>query len=224
MSKIFIINGSPRKNFNTAKMADSFKKGAESLGVEVETINLYDLNFTGCKSCFACKLKDGKNYGRCAYPDELTPILDKISKEADGIVFASPIYFLGVTGEMKSFIERFLFPNFRYAQGFPSIAPKKLETATIYTLNAPLEFVQNGPFGAKMIASLDTFETFIEHLLTKPTRICAYNTYQFSDYSKYDCECFDEKVKAKYREEQFPKDLEVAFNEGVNMAKRIKGE
>lgn len=77
MKKIFIINGSPRKNWNTAKMCRSFADGANSKGIETEIINLYDFNFSGCRSCFACKLKDGKNFGKCSYPDEITPILEK---------------------------------------------------------------------------------------------------------------------------------------------------
>lgn len=123
MKKIFIINGSPRKNWNTAKMCRSFADGANSKGIETEIINLYDFNFSGCRSCFACKLKDGKNFGKCSYPDEITPILEKIS-QGDGLVFASPIYFGEVTGVMRCFIERLMFPFFQYEEGYPSIAPK----------------------------------------------------------------------------------------------------
>ena len=111
--KIYIINGSPRKNWNTAKMCESFANGAKSKGAEVEIINLYDIDFKGCRSCFACKLKNGKNLGRCAYPDELIPVLDKIS-QADGLVLASPIYCGDVTGMMRCFIERLTFPFFEY--------------------------------------------------------------------------------------------------------------
>ena len=129
--KIYIINGSPRKQWNTAQMCESFAKGAKDNGAEIEIIHLYDIDFKGCRSCFSCKLKDGKNFGRCAYPDELTPLLDKIS-QADGIVLASPIYCSDVTGMMRCFIERLTFPFFEYKQGYPSIAPKKLKTAMIY--------------------------------------------------------------------------------------------
>ena len=88
--KIYIINGSPRKNWNTGKMCKSFSEGAASQGIDTEIINLYDINFKGCRSCFSCKLKDGKNFGRCSFPDELSPLLDKIS-QADRLVLASPI-------------------------------------------------------------------------------------------------------------------------------------
>ena len=134
MKKVIILNGSPRKNWNTYKMCESFANGVKDSGAEAEIINLYDVDFKGCRSCFACKLKDGKNFGRCAYPDGLTPILDKIS-QADGVVLASPIYFGDITGVTRSLIERLFFPFFEYKEGYPSVAPKRLKTAVIYTMN-----------------------------------------------------------------------------------------
>ena len=53
--KTIILNASPRKNWNTAQLLKSAAKGAESAGAEVEYIDLYDLNFTGCRSCMLCK-------------------------------------------------------------------------------------------------------------------------------------------------------------------------
>ena len=102
---IIAINGSPRKNGNTAALLNKALEGASSQGATTEMINLYDLNFKGCMSCFACKLKDGKSYGKCAYKDELTPVLNKI-ENADAVIIGSPIYFSDVTGEVRSFIER----------------------------------------------------------------------------------------------------------------------
>ena len=82
---IIAINGSPRKNGNTAALLNKALEGASSQGATTEMINLYDLNFKGCVSCFACKLKDGKSYGKCADKDELTPVLDKI-ESADAVI------------------------------------------------------------------------------------------------------------------------------------------
>lgn len=215
-NKIYIINGSPRKNRNTSKMCKSFAQGAESKGVITEIINLYDINFKGCRSCFACKLKGGKNFGKCSYPDELTPILDKVS-QADGLVFATPIYFFDVTGMMRCFLERLAFPFSEYKAGYPSIAPKKLSTAIIYTMNVT-EDISNQMYSNMM----KMFEWVIEAVFTKPIRICAYDTYQFDDYPKYVVECFDASHKKKQFEEQFPKYLQNAFNQGVIMADNIQ--
>lgn len=54
--KIFIINASPRKNWNTDKMCRGFAQGVKNAGGEAEIIYLYDIDFKGCRSCFACKL------------------------------------------------------------------------------------------------------------------------------------------------------------------------
>lgn len=214
--KIFIINGSPRKNQNTAKMCKSFADGAESAGFITEIVNLYDLNFKGCQSCFACKLRNGKNFGRCAFPDDLTDILDKAS-HADGIVFATPIYFGEVTGVMKSFTERLLFPFVTYDENYTPIPPKKLETAVIYTMNVDEKTFNESYLGNNNSGPIGFFENWISYIYKKPERICAYNTYQFTDYSKYVADGWDEKDKARQREEIFPQDLKKAYEAGRNM-------
>ncbi len=213
MKKVIILNASPRKNWNTYKMCESFALGVKESGAEAEIINLYDVDFKGCRSCFACKLKNGKNFGRCAYPDGLTPILDEISK-ADGVVLASPVYFGDVTGVARSLIERLCFPFFEYKEGYPSIAPKKLKTAVIYTMNV------DENLGKEIYADLfNKIDGFMETVFDKPVRICAFDTYQFSDYDKYVCEVFDKNHKLKQRDEQLPKDLEKAYQAGLNMLK-----
>ena len=210
MKKVFILNGSPRKNWNTHKMCESFANGVRESGSEAEIINLYDVDFKGCRSCFACKLKDGKNFGRCSYPDDLTPILDKIS-QADGLVLATPVYFGDVSGVTRCLIERLFFPFFEYKEGFPSIAPKKLKTAVIYTMN-----VDENSANEMYTGLFQRVEGFMELAFSKPERICAYDTCQFQDYDKYVCEIFDKNHKLQQKEEQFPKDLEKAFSKGKN--------
>ena len=62
---IMAFNGSPRKDWNTANLLNKALEGAASKGATTELIHLYDLNYKGCISCFACKTKNGKSYGRC---------------------------------------------------------------------------------------------------------------------------------------------------------------
>lgn len=59
--KVMAFNGSPREKRNTAILLNSALEGAASKGAETELVHLYNLNFKGCSSCFACKLKDGKS-------------------------------------------------------------------------------------------------------------------------------------------------------------------
>ena len=214
MSEICIINGSPRKNFNTAKMCEAFSNGAKSASndVIVKTYYLYDYNFKGCYSCLGCKLKDSTNYGKCIKKDDITDILTEVSS-ADGIVFASPIYFMDISGEMKSFIERLLFPFLTYEKGFRSIAPKKLKTATIYTMNVREEGFSH--------SHLDTIEWYITHVFSKPIRICAYNTCQVKDYNLYKMDVFNAEDKENYRIKHWENDLKKAFEAGKMMIESL---
>ena len=96
--KLLAINGSPRKTWNTATLLKKSVEGAASQGAATELIHLYDMNFRGCISCFACKTIGGESYGRCAVKDELAPVLKKVL-ESDILILGSPIYFGSVTGE-----------------------------------------------------------------------------------------------------------------------------
>ncbi|MBO7628145.1 MAG: flavodoxin family protein [Paludibacteraceae bacterium] len=104
MKKIIIIDGGPRKTFNTASMLKKVAEGANSVseGIEVKSYRLYDLDYKGCMSCLACKIK-GKAVNVCKFKDALTPILEEIA-EADGLVLGSPNYFGEITGQMRAFL------------------------------------------------------------------------------------------------------------------------
>jgi multimeric flavodoxin WrbA len=133
--KILAFNGSPRKNWNTATVLNHALEGVASQGAETELIHLYDLNYKGCISCFACKRIGGKSYGRCAINDGLMPILKKV-EEADAIILAAPIYLGRVGGEMCSFIERLIFPYLVYDENYSTLFKKKIPTGFIYTLGS----------------------------------------------------------------------------------------
>ena len=79
MKEIVVIDGGPRKNMNTALVINAFIEGAKSISrdIEVKAIRLYDLNYKGCISCMACKLK-GKASNICRFKDDLTPVLNEI--------------------------------------------------------------------------------------------------------------------------------------------------
>ena len=224
--KAIFINGSPRKNWTTVKMLDSAMKGAAEAGAETELIHLYDYNFTGCKSCFACKLKNSKTNGVCAIKDELRPILEK-AYEADVLVMGSPIYFSYPTGEIRSFMERLMFPILSYnpqvdektGEYKSSLLGKTVPTAMIYTM---------GVTGEQMAADRHYPEIFAENtrflkdLYGYTETLCTYNSYQFSDYSKYEIAPGTQERRTAYREEQFPKDLENAFELGKRLVEKAK--
>src|SRR5512139_33663 len=136
--KAIAVNGSPRKSWNTATLLRKTLAGAKAKGAKTELVHLYDLSYRGCISCFACKKIGGKSYGRCAVRDELTPVL-KRAAEADVLILGSPMYFHTESGEMRSFMERLLFPYVTYTPERACIFPGRSQTGLIYTMNVTEE-------------------------------------------------------------------------------------
>ncbi len=216
--KVMAVNGSPRKKWNTATLLNRALEGAASQGADTELIHLYDLNFRGCLSCFSCKKKGGRSYGKCAAKDDLTPILKKV-EEMDAIILGSPIYFGTVSGEMRSFMERLIFPYHTYSYPPRSLFPKKIKTGFIYTMNAPEEWMKKLGYDKNIISTQKTLQT----TFGASEFLCSFDTYQFEDYSKVVMEIFDPEKKAKRREEIFPIDCQKAFEMGVGFTKKQAG-
>jgi multimeric flavodoxin WrbA len=105
MSKILILNGSPRKNGNTYNLAEAFKKGAEKNN-DVEIISVCDYNINPCKGCNYCFKSEGND---CVQDDDMALIYDKM-KEADFLIIASPVYFYGISAQLKKVVDRFHTP------------------------------------------------------------------------------------------------------------------
>jgi multimeric flavodoxin WrbA len=213
--KVIAFNGSPRKEWNTATLLGSALEGAASRGAEAELVHLYDLDYKGCTSCFSCKLKDGKSYGRCAMQDGLTPLLRKV-ETADAILLGSPVYIGAATGAMRSLMERLVFPFLTYTDPPVSLYPGKARVGVIYTFGAteemaaqrgwPKTLTENGSFLGRILGP-------VEHLLV-------YDTLQFDDYSKYVATRFDPAQKAARRRDIFPQDCRKAFEMGVRLVEQ----
>ena len=124
--RLLAINGSAGKTGNTAILLNKSLEGAAAAGAETELVNLYDLDFKGCTSCFACKRLGGNSYGKCAMRDDLTPLLESIPR-SDALILGSPIYFGNVTGEMRSFLERMLFHIWSMTKTHTMMSPRKLQ-------------------------------------------------------------------------------------------------
>ena len=221
MKKIYAINGSPRKNWNTATLLDKALEGAKASNLDeviTERIDLYDLNFTGCRSCFACKRIGGKSYGKCAVQDDLHDVLEKVLK-SDGIIIGSPIYYRNITGELHSFLERLMFPYTVYSSYTPNtsgIKKPELPIAWIYTMNVKEKEFQRDHYDRY----LELWKRFLWGFGRNPEVMYAFNTYQFDDYSKYVSDYFDERDKASYRERQFGVDCDRAFQIGQNIVRK----
>ena len=212
--KVIAINGSPRKKWNTATLLEHVLKGAESAGAETKLVHLYDLDYKGCISCFACKLKGGKSFGKCAVNDELAPLLEEI-RIVDALILGSPIYFGDVTGEMRSFMERLFFQFPIYEPDAAVRQPKKIRTAWIYTMNVTEEIARQMGYDRMFrdnAALLERFFGSCESLM-------CYDTLQFDDYSKYAARRFDPVAKRKRHEEAFPEDCKRAYELGARLVR-----
>ena len=209
---IVAINGSPRKNGNTAILLGKALEGAASKGAETELIHLYDLNYKGCISCFACKRKGGKSYGKCAVKDDLSEIFAKI-EQADALILGSPIYFGEITGAMRSFLERLFFQYLVYDDEYSVLFPKKIKSGFIFTMNAPERMLKEIKYDMKFKGYAGILTRFFGSAKT----LAATDTWQFEDYSKYETSAFNVDAKAKRRREVFPQDCQQAFDLGAEL-------
>ena len=213
--KVLAFNGSPRKKWNTATLLRHALDGAASKGAEIELLHLYDYNSKGCISCFACKLKGGKSYGRCAVNDDLKPILDKVH-DADAIILGSPIYFGMPTGVIRSFIERLLFQYLVYDAHHSFLFKRSIPTGLIYTMNVDQSLLEDIGYDMTLMGTEMTFKRCFGASET----LMVTDTYQFDDYSKYETSGLDEARKAQRKAEVFPEDCRKAFEMGVRFAGR----
>ena len=136
MKKILIIKTSLRKNSNSDILADELVRGALDAGNEVEIVSLKDKEIAYCTGCLACqKIK------KCVIKDDALEITDKIC-DADVIVWATPIYYYSVSGQMKTIIDR---ANSLYARDYKFREVYLLATATEdeeYTKEGAIKTVQ----------------------------------------------------------------------------------
>lgn len=208
---VIAINGSPRKNWNTDILLKNVLDGAASAGAETEMVYLYDLKFCGCKSCMACKLKKEPRPNRCILRDELTPVLNKIHK-ADAVVLGSPIYFSEVTGEMRSFFERFLFQYLNYDDYTKPLSPAK-KTAWIFTMNCPDTMFDQVGYRELFQRYENWMKLYFGHCET----LLAADTMQVTDYSRYHLGMFNGDAKRLRHETVFPEDCRKACELGVKL-------
>jgi multimeric flavodoxin WrbA len=211
---ILAVCGAANKMRNTASMLKSAFDGSMSVpGATGETVYLYDLSYKGCTGCHSCKLLDEKRFARCAARDDLTPVLEK-AIDADVLLIGSPIYFSDVTGEVRSFLERYLFPGITYNKDRTPTYPKRTKVGWALTMNAPGEYYKD--FFAGLVGMTDRIIGDSDHVI-------AYQTQQFEDYSEYAATMFDEEMIKRRHIEQFPIDCKAAFDMGKRLAESVKG-
>ena len=209
---ILAICGAANKHRNTASMLKNAFDGAMSVpSATGEIIYLYDLNYHGCIGCHSCKLLDESKLGHCAVRDGLTTVLEK-AIDADVLLIGSPIYYSDLTGQTRSFLERYLFAGMTYNKDRAPLYPKRTNVGWVFTMNAPGDTYKD--YFSRLTALMERF-------VGKSAYVMAYQTQQFDDYSKYAATMFDVDMVKKRHHEQFPKDCEAAYNMGKRLAESI---
>ena len=214
--KVMAFNGSPRKrNWNTVTLLTSALEGAASVGADTELIQLYDLSFSGCLSCFSCKRIHRQEDGICAVQDDLTLVLDRV-RNADALIIGTPVYYGTESASTRALLERLFFPYNSYSKDMKSLFPRRINTALIYTMNVSEELF-------KMLGydlHLDSTRMHLEMYFGACELMLSTDTLQYNNYEKYESEMFDTEAKVKRHAEVFPEDCKRAFELGVRMAGR----
>ena len=125
--KILVLNGSPRPNGNNKGMVNAFQEGAVSAGHHVDVVDVCRLKINGCLACEYCHTK---GCGECVQKDDMQQIYALLN-EAEMLVIASPIYYHGISGQLKCTIDRF------YSAAAPGQLPKREKVAMILSSGDP---------------------------------------------------------------------------------------
>jgi multimeric flavodoxin WrbA len=143
--------------------------------------------------------------------DKLTPVLEKIAG-AEALILGSPIYIWTVTGEMRSFMERLLFPNLTYTRPPQSLAPRNLRKEFVYTMN-----VSEQQMKENYIPHIAVNASVRKMMFGQSESLCCNETLQFENYNKGVFSYFDLEERQKRRSEVFPHDCIRTFELGARL-------
>lgn len=212
MKKIIAINAGPRTGYNTDLLIKEAAKGAEASGAEVEYINLFRLEkYTGCVSCFACKLP--QTYGKCMCKDGLFDVLEKI-RTADGLIIGSPNYLGNLTASFRALYERLVFQSLTYNKEEPNCNQHMIPVLLITTSNCGEDMYD----AIGYTALLDSYKNTLSRYVGPTQVLICGNTLQVKDYSKYNWTMFDPEAKKKHHDETFADYLAKAKEIGKQLA------
>jgi len=211
MKKIIAINCSPRSNGNTAQLINEAALGAKIENAQVKVIDLYKLEkFTGCISCFGCKLP--ANLGKCVCKDGLTEVLEEI-RTADGVIIGSPNYLGDLSAGFRALYERLIFQYISYKKENPNYSERKIPVLLIMTSNADEDFYDKIGYTAMLEKYKENFENFVG-----PVKVMTSGrTKQVNDYGRYNWTMFNPEEVLKRHETVWPMEKAKAYALGAKM-------
>ena len=211
---IVALNGSARKKGNSAALLDAFLEGLRQVipDAEIERVDLFDLDYKGCRGCHGCELKDRRERS-CVQRDGATELLMHM-RAADGLVFSSPVFFWELTAQLRALLERYIYPGMLYHHQ---------EIEGIYNMFQP-EYVSDSSFTPHAETIKHMLKGFLRNVNFSQLIINQTLTYDGETAKKF--EGYSESNAAAQQavhDKRWPQDLERAREAGKAFAERIMG-
>lgn len=196
--KTIVINADPKRKGIAAQLMKSAAKGAESVGAEVEYVDLYKLDLSGCRICLICK--NDEETCKCYWRDELSPLIEDIFS-SDALLIGVPIFFSNPSSHYMALLERLIFSMVSFKTG--NTFKGKVDVGLFYTMEYPLDYFENS-----VRPHLKQSEDLLKMLNGKVV-IDSFSNITRADRTDTSQEGID---SLKLKEEQLSKDLEKVFN------------
>ena len=135
--KTIVINAGPKRRDVNAQLARSALNGAESVGADVEYVDLYKLDLSGCRVCMICKRDE--DTCKCFWKDELSPLIERIF-DSDALLIVVPIFFSNPSSHYMAFLERMIFSLVSFQTG--NKFKGKVNAGLFYTVEYPLDYFE----------------------------------------------------------------------------------
>ena len=200
--KTIVINADPKRKGINAQLMKSAAKGAESVGAEVEYVDLYKLNLSGCRICLICK--NDEETCKCYWRDDLSPLIENIF-DCDTLLIGVPIFFSHPSSHYMALLERLIYCMVSYKTG--NKFKGKVNVGLFYTVNYPKDY-----FEKSIRPHIKQSEDLLKMLNGKVV-IQTFSNISKNDYSNKS----SDEIKSK--EEQLSLDLENVFEISADLCK-----
>ncbi|MEE0935023.1 MAG: flavodoxin family protein [Methanobrevibacter sp.] len=198
--KTIVINAGPKRKGICAQLMKSAQNGAESVGCDVEYVDLYKMDLSGCRICLICK--QDEETCKCYWRDELSPLIERIL-EADCLLIGAPIFFSNPSSHYMALLERLIYCIVSYKTG--NKFKGKVNVGLFYTINYPMDYFEKS-VRPHLKQSEDVLKMLNGRLVVDT----------FSNISKNDYSKDDDTVKDK--EGQLNKDLDTIYEIAADLS------
>ena len=200
--KAIVINADPKRRGHNAQLMKKAGEGAASVGAEVDYVDLYRMDLSGCRICLICK--QDEDSCKCYWRDELSPLIEDIFN-SDVLLMGVPIFFSQPSSHYMALLERLIYSLVSYKTG--NKFKGHVNVGLFYTINYPKDY-----FEENIRPHIKQSEDLLKMLNGKVVIDSFYNISK-NDYASEDSDSIDSK------ENQFLDDLEKVFNMAAELSK-----